>query len=367
MQPWPDRVPGVSFLFIGTVFHRSLTWWEQSKPWHEYVARCQHMLRQGQFVADVCFVAPEGGPHRFVAPIPAAECGAIPDRPAYNFDGCPAELVLDGMTVQDGRVVLPSGMSYRLLVLPSYNADGRPVMHVEGNYVYTVSPLPKVETMTPQLLRRIKELVEAGATVLGTRPLKSPSLAGFPECDQEVTRLADELWGKNAGSRRKRRTPRRQGTRDLGSHAGEGPGRHELAADFSCDPSLKGKLRYTHRRTDDGLEIYFVANKVDGVVQGACDFRAATGNRSCGGRKPGGPSPSPSTNRPKASRACRCGSSRTSRCSSCFARAGTVFDPVVSVTREGQKHLVPTRRSGENRGAKSHVRRAGRSGAELAT
>ena len=104
------------------------------------------------------------------------------------------------MKVQDGRVVLPSGMSYRLLVLPSYNADGRPVMHVEGNYVYTVSPLPKVETMTPQLLRRIKELVEAGATVLGTRPLKSPSLADFPQCDEELTRLADELWGKNAGN-----------------------------------------------------------------------------------------------------------------------------------------------------------------------
>ena len=75
MQPWPERVPGVSFLFIGTVFHRSLTWWEQSKPWHEYVARCQHMLRQGQFVADVCFVAPEGAPHRFVAPIPTAARG----------------------------------------------------------------------------------------------------------------------------------------------------------------------------------------------------------------------------------------------------------------------------------------------------
>ena len=73
-------------------------------------------------------------------------------------------------------------------------------MHVEGNYVYTVSPLPKVETMTPELLRRIKELVEAGATVLGTRPLKSPSLVDFPKCDEEVTRLADELWGKNAGS-----------------------------------------------------------------------------------------------------------------------------------------------------------------------
>ena len=60
VQPWPDRVPGVSFLFIGTVFHRSLTWWEQSKPWHEYVARCQQMLRQGRPVADVCFVEAEG-------------------------------------------------------------------------------------------------------------------------------------------------------------------------------------------------------------------------------------------------------------------------------------------------------------------
>ena len=38
--------------------------------------------------------------------------------------------------------------------------------------------------MTPELLRRIKELVEAGATVLGTRPLKSPSLVNFPKCDR---------------------------------------------------------------------------------------------------------------------------------------------------------------------------------------
>ena len=136
MQPWPDRVPGVSFLFIGTVFHRSLTWWEQSKPWHEYVARCQHMLRQGRPVADVCFLEAGGAPHRFVAPIPVAECGMIPDRPGYNYDGCPAE-VLQERRSKTASVVLPSGMRYRLLVLPSYNADGRPVLHVEGNYVYT--------------------------------------------------------------------------------------------------------------------------------------------------------------------------------------------------------------------------------------
>jgi hypothetical protein len=275
MQPWPDRVPGVSFLFIGTVFHRSLTWWEQSKPWHEYVARCQHILRQGQFVADVCFVAPEGGPHRFVAPIPAAERDAIPDRPAYNFDGCPAELVLHGMKVHDGRLVLPSGMSYRLLVLPSYNADGRPVLHVEGNYVYTRSPLPKVETMTPQLLGRIKELVEAGATVLGTRPLKSPSLAGFPECDRELARLADELWGVGGGIDGSGEHRLGQGRVIWGSTPEKILAGMNVPADFACDPPIRGKLRYTHRRTDDGLELYFVANKVDGVTQGVCSFRAS--------------------------------------------------------------------------------------------
>ena len=100
-------------------------------------------------------------------------------------------------------------MRYRLLVLPSYNADGRPVMHVEGNYVYTVSPLPKVETMTPQLLRRIKELVEAGATVLGTRPLKSPSLVDFPECDRGSDAVGRRALGQERRKRRKRRTPRR--------------------------------------------------------------------------------------------------------------------------------------------------------------
>jgi hypothetical protein len=277
MQPWPERVPGVSFLFIGTVFHRSLTWWEQSKVWHEYIARCQHLLRQGQFVADVCYLTPEGAPHRFVAPIPTSERGAIPDRPEYNFDGCPPELLLQGAHVADGQVVLPSGMSYRLLVLPTYCAAGSPVLHVEGNYVYTDSPLRQEVTMTPQLLRRVKELVESGATVLGTRPLASPSLAGFSQCDEELTRVADELWGTSAG---------RDGS---GEHAcGKGrvvwgvtPNRvlrsMNVPPDFACDPSLQGKLRYTHRRTQDGTDLYFVANKIDAVVQGVCMFRSAAG------------------------------------------------------------------------------------------
>ena len=81
------------------------------------------------------------------------------------------KLVLNQMTVRDGRLVLPSGMSYRLLVLPS----GR--------------------SMTPALAAKIKDLVSEGATVVGPPPLGSPSLADYPGCDHEVKRIAAEVWG----------------------------------------------------------------------------------------------------------------------------------------------------------------------------
>ncbi len=136
------------------------------------LSRCQFLLQQGQFVADVCYLSPEGSPYRFHAP---ATPGSPPHRPAYNFDGCTPEVVLTRMKVKDGRLVLPDGMSYRVLVLP------------------------EVETMTPKLLRKVSELVKAGATVVGPAPLRSPGLSDYPKCEEEVHALARELWSGGAG------------------------------------------------------------------------------------------------------------------------------------------------------------------------
>jgi hypothetical protein len=272
MQPWIQRSPGVCFSNIGTQYGRSLSWWEQSKAWHEYLARCQFMLRQGLFVADICFLEPEGAPNRFVPPIPATLRSYPPERPEYNFDGCPAEVVLTRMSVSDGRLVLPDGMNYRLLVLPSYNADGQPVFQLDSTtYKYSARPMPKVETMTPALLRKIKELVEAGAVVLGTRPLKSPGLSGFPECDLEIKRLADELWGVNAGSSG-------EGSHTLGKGRviwGRTPAQvlngMGIRPDFQCGTGQP--FRSLHRTLEDGTEIYFVSNKMDQVINRVCTFR----------------------------------------------------------------------------------------------
>ena len=141
MQPWRERRPGMCMGPWGLHYERTETWWDQSQPWHEYLARCQYLLRQGLFVADICYLQPEGAPRRFSPPADAADLApgmTLPPgvtaatyyRPGYNFDGCTPEVVLTRMTVRDGRLLLPDGMSYRVLVLPA------------------------VESMTPALLTR---------------------------------------------------------------------------------------------------------------------------------------------------------------------------------------------------------------------
>ena len=168
-QPWLDRWPGMRMGSYGVHWERTETWWPMISAYHTYLARCQFLLREGESVADILFLAGEGAPHVFRPP-PSATVGNPPDRRGYNFDGCAPETLLAQAQVNNGRIVFPGGTSYSLLVLP------------------------KMGTMTPTLSRKVKELVQAGATVVGPPPKKSPSLSGFPQVDAEVQKLGEELW-----------------------------------------------------------------------------------------------------------------------------------------------------------------------------
>ncbi|MBN2211465.1 MAG: hypothetical protein JW709_08740 [Sedimentisphaerales bacterium] len=176
MQPWLHVKPGMAMGPWGLHYERTQTWWDMSGPWHTYLTRCQYMLRQGLFVADVLYLGAEGSPQsigvqkRFLAKN-TDNRDELRDRSRYNYDLCPPEVLLTRMTVKDGRLMLPDGMSYRLLALPL------------------------IETMTPELLHKVKDLVEAGATVVGPRPVKSPSLCNYPQCDKETKEFAQTLWG----------------------------------------------------------------------------------------------------------------------------------------------------------------------------
>lgn len=236
LQPWrADYRPGMTMGPWGLHYERTETWWEQSRPWHEYLARCQFLLRQGRFVADLCYLQPEAAPQGFQGHNPKG----------YDYDNCSAEVVLTRLAVKDGRLVLPDGMSYRALVLP------------------------EVSTMTPPLLRRIKELVQAGATVLGSRPQKSPSLNGYPECDEQVKQLGGELWADGDGQ------PVKEHRLGQGRVVwGVTP--ENLLAQMGVQPDFisRTRLRYIHRAAGE-TEIYFVANPQAHAVQAMARFRVA--------------------------------------------------------------------------------------------
>ena len=243
-QPWLDRRPGMTMGQWGVHYERTQTWWEFSKPWHEYLARCQYLLQSGRFVADLCYLTQEGA---FTEAPPRASLQ--PPVPAgYDYDVAAPEVVLTRMSVQNGRLVLPDGMSYRLLVLPPG------------------------ETMTPQLLRKIRELVEAGAIVVGTPPLRSPSLTDYPNCDTSVRQMAVELWGACDGKTVKEH--------DFGKGKVIWPGSlAEILSELGVPPDFRqttvisgAPLRRIHRIIE-GADVYFVADSNPLAQSAECVFR----------------------------------------------------------------------------------------------
>ncbi|MDR3690640.1 MAG: glycosyl hydrolase [Fimbriimonas sp.] len=173
-QPVENQYPGMTMGPYGVHWDRTETWWTMVPAYHEYLSRCQEMLRKGLPVADVLYLNPEGAPAVF-QPAPGSTIGELPDRRAYNFDACSPEALMSRATVKNGRIVLPDGVSYRLLVLP------------------------RVKSMTPALARKIEELAKAGATILGTPPKSSPSLSGGAKSDAQVKAIAARLWSGRIG------------------------------------------------------------------------------------------------------------------------------------------------------------------------
>jgi len=164
--------PGMMMGHHGIAWHRNQTFWPLVGVYHDYLSRCGHMLRQGVSISDVLYLTAEGAPHIFLAPDGALD--AHRDKHAYGFDAVSPRLLMQHAKVKDGRISFDNGTSYRLMVLP------------------------KAETMTPELLEKITELVKAGASIQGVPPVASPSLIGFPECDTRVQQLAEALWGKGS-------------------------------------------------------------------------------------------------------------------------------------------------------------------------
>jgi len=230
MQPFNNVEPGMTFGPYGINFERTQTFWENGgKAWVEYLTRCQALLQTGNFVADVIHYIGHDAPnylgHRdeLWNPVP----------PGYDFDGANLE-ILGRLSVEpDGRLALPSGMRYRVLLLPDR------------------------EHMTLEAARTVERLVHAGATVVGPRPLRTPGLKDWKENDAELAAITARVWGAVDG---RGVTENRHGK----GRVIYGPSLESVLAamvppDFDYTAPGSPVVRYIHRQTDEG-DFYFVAN-----------------------------------------------------------------------------------------------------------
>ncbi len=244
MQPWTNRSPGMTMGQWGFHFDRTETWWAQGKPWIDYISRCEYLLQQGRAVADAAYFTGESAPVEMRIGNPTLPAG-------YDYDAINADVLLHGATVKNGRLTLASGANYAVLILPAEDVN-----------------------MTPQLLQCLRKLVRAGATVVGARPQYSPSLADFPECDTQIKKLADELWGKCDGKNVLENSVGK-GRIVWGQSLSNTFSTLALKPDFeSHGTGTDTHLAYVHRIAADA-DIYFVSNQRHQFDSAECTFRVS--------------------------------------------------------------------------------------------
>jgi len=232
-QPLDYGKPGIVYN-AGTHVNPRVSWWEQTGgPWISYINRSQSLLQSGLFAADALYYVGDGAPNLIPPKHVPAGLGK-----GYDYDACNEEVLLTRLSVKDGKIVLPDGMSYRVLVLP------------------------KTTKMTAPVAQKLRELVQAGATVIGPMPLTDPGLKNHPQCDDEVKKIGEELWGGKTG---KGRVFEGKTEREVLLADGVLP-------DFEAAGANDTFIDFIHRTTPDA-EIYFLANRKDRPEKVTATFR----------------------------------------------------------------------------------------------
>ena len=151
--------PGFTMGYFGSQHSRHLTWWPFSGAWHSYLARSSFMMREGLPVADA-LVYPSK-----ITFVPTLIEGR------YRQVCLTDDVLLETLSVRDGKLVLPHGAQFEALILK----DG--------------------ERIRPEALEKIRDLVSQGATLIGNPPpAQSLSMENYPQSDARMRRLISELW-----------------------------------------------------------------------------------------------------------------------------------------------------------------------------
>jgi hypothetical protein len=236
-QPVNDKIPGLGLGPYGQWFTRHETWAEEAYAWTTYLARNSYMLQQGKFIADVAYFYGEDNN------ITALFRNKLPDVPdGFNYDFVNADALKNVLSVENGQITTPSGMHYHILALDSNS-----------------------QQMSLPILRKIYDMVKAGALVVGPKPTGTPSMS---DDKAEFKTIADELWTKEKGENNVGK-----GKVFAGRTIGEVLAAIKVDRDFEyTKPQGNTELLFVHRRLND-IDIYWVNNRNNRVEDLVTTFR----------------------------------------------------------------------------------------------
>ncbi|MDO5579798.1 MAG: glycosyl hydrolase [Planctomycetia bacterium] len=230
--------PGYEY-FAGTHVNTNVTWWNMAGGIMNYLGRCQYLLRQGLFAADLCVYASDknyfgwGRGEKW-----NPKSNLVPEK-GFTYDLLDTNVLVNRMKFEKGRFVLPDGMSYKILVLDPIEKE------------LPVSALEKIKSM----------ISEGGIVVLGKNiPDKARGLRDYPKGDQEVQKLANAIWGD--GSKKVHSLGKGKIYRDTSIA--------EVLKKELGNPDFEGPFEY-HHRLFNGQDVYFVS----GAGRADCLFRVS--------------------------------------------------------------------------------------------
>jgi len=244
-QPHPTAVPGMTMGPWGIHFERTNTWWDQGKSWLTYLSRCQYLLRQGHFVADLIYFTGEDA--NMYTSVNAEDLNPVPPA-GYDYDLINAEVILTKVKISNNRLMLANGSSYRIFVLQNYRA------------------------VSVALLQKLRELVNDGLMLVGARPEHSTGLSDFSGEDTAFKKIVADLWGEADGEKITE-NKYGQGRVFWGLSLPSILEKLDVKKDFEFT-SLSGDapIIYLHRTLQD-QDIYFLSNQRRTYEDTVCTFR----------------------------------------------------------------------------------------------
>ena len=226
--------PGTSFgSSIGTPFLRGQTWWSHMREFTTYLARCSYMLERGKAVSDVLWYLGDEISHK-----PSQK---FPFPKGYKYDYCNPDVLLNRLSVKDGRVVTPEGQSYRFIWIPEN------------------------KRMLPETLERLHSLMKKGAVVVASAPKSIATLSGGKDAQRRFEKAVRAIWGKT-----KNGELRRVGKGGILS----GVSIEQALEILNVPADVKGEgVRWVHR-TIQGADCYFVTPEQGKSFDGRVRFNA---------------------------------------------------------------------------------------------